>query len=95
MLKLFNELNRCLLKDRITKKEFAQYILNDSYANFKNLFYLNGLKNEFNVVYVNAIKKWLSDKDRLTKFWQAKKNGKFYYLDAKNIDKDVLKLFGI
>ena len=42
---------------------------------------------------VNAMYRWLNDKNRIQRLEQSKSTGEFYYIDENKIEDDVRKLF--
>ena len=55
--------------------------------------YFKGRSKAGNLLFANAIFKWLNDENRMANLEKAKLTGESFYMDENEIDESVLRMF--
>ena len=86
-------IKRNIFREKVSQLEFGLYVLNLSKKSTQMLFNFHKYRlTAVNVVFVNAIYRWLNDDDRLEKFIEDKQSGEFSFL-TEDIDENVINYF--
>jgi hypothetical protein len=91
---LLEKLKKSLFVNGVVHQKFCKNVLNCTSGAFHDLMYFRNFKYQTaNLLFVNAISKWLKDEKRMEKLEESVLTGKFCYLDENDIEGDVINLF--